>query len=104
MKPKKQSLPKRFKCKNCGLDIRVRNPSGKCDHLYYPENLPKKQPKWPICSSTWYGYEPIYISFTPTLKAIWQLLNHGEVQIGRVRADKVKTVIKKINYWLEKYA
>jgi len=26
------------KCKYCGGDIEIRNPTGKCDHLYYPEN------------------------------------------------------------------
>jgi hypothetical protein len=26
------------KCKHCGYDISIRNPSGFCDHLYYPEN------------------------------------------------------------------
>lgn len=26
------------KCGHCGLDLGIRNPSGKCDHLYYPEN------------------------------------------------------------------
>jgi len=25
-------------CKHCGYDIAIRNPSGYCDHLYYPEN------------------------------------------------------------------
>lgn len=32
------------KCKHCGGDIVVRNPSGYCDHLRYPENC------W-VCSS-----------------------------------------------------
>ena len=27
------------KCKICGMDKNIRNPSGFCDHLYYPENL-----------------------------------------------------------------
>lgn len=26
------------KCKHCGENINIRNPSGYCDHLYYPEN------------------------------------------------------------------
>jgi len=26
------------KCKYCGGDIEIRNPTGHCDHLYYPEN------------------------------------------------------------------
>ena len=26
------------KCKYCGGDKAIRNPSGNCDHLYYPEN------------------------------------------------------------------
>ena len=25
-------------CKHCGGDITIRNPSGYCDHLYYPDN------------------------------------------------------------------
>jgi hypothetical protein len=29
------------KCKYCGGDIEIRNPTGKCDHLYYPENVNK---------------------------------------------------------------
>ena len=28
-------------CKYCGGDIAIRNPTGKCDHLYYPENVNK---------------------------------------------------------------
>ena len=24
-------------CAHCGMDIGIRNPSGYCDHLYYPE-------------------------------------------------------------------
>lgn len=27
-----------FVCLHCGGDIRIRNPKGYCDHLYYPEN------------------------------------------------------------------
>jgi predicted SprT family Zn-dependent metalloprotease len=29
---------KHYICKHCGGDIRIRNPKGFCDHLYYPEN------------------------------------------------------------------
>jgi hypothetical protein len=25
-------------CKHCGKDLSIRNPTGYCDHLYYPEN------------------------------------------------------------------
>lgn len=25
-------------CKHCGFSIALRNPSGSCDHLYYPSN------------------------------------------------------------------
>jgi len=28
------------KCKHCGYPITLRNPSGICDHLYYPEYCP----------------------------------------------------------------
>lgn len=30
--------PKISKCFHCGGDKTIRNPTGKCDHLYYPEN------------------------------------------------------------------
>lgn len=26
------------KCNHCGGSIEIRNPTGECDHLYYPEN------------------------------------------------------------------
>mgnify|MGYP001597742060 CR=1 FL=1 len=35
----------KVKCPNCGGDIAVRNPTGKCDHLYYPENVPASRYK-----------------------------------------------------------
>jgi len=39
--PQKGSeVPPRFLCAHCGGDIRIRNPKGFCDHLYYPENCP----------------------------------------------------------------
>ena len=25
-------------CAHCNMDLTIRNPSGSCDHLYYPEN------------------------------------------------------------------
>jgi hypothetical protein len=27
-----------LRCQHCGRDKRIRNPSGECDHLYYPNN------------------------------------------------------------------
>jgi hypothetical protein len=30
-------------CPDCGGPIHIRNPSGKCDHLYYPENKPSRE-------------------------------------------------------------
>ncbi len=33
------------RCKYCGMDIAIRNPSGNCDHLYYPENCNKDYAK-----------------------------------------------------------
>jgi hypothetical protein len=29
-------------CEYCGMDTAIRNPSGNCDHLYYPENVNKE--------------------------------------------------------------
>lgn len=31
-------IPKEHICGHCHGDIRLRNPTGKCDHLHYPEN------------------------------------------------------------------
>lgn len=28
-------------CKHCQHPVKIRNPSGFCDHLYYPENCPQ---------------------------------------------------------------
>lgn len=30
-------------CVLCNEDIKIRNPTGACDHLYYPENLDPKE-------------------------------------------------------------
>lgn len=30
-------MSKKEICKHCGYPISLRNPSGYCDHLYYPE-------------------------------------------------------------------
>ena len=27
-------------CNHCGYPVSIRNPSGKCDHLYYPDCCP----------------------------------------------------------------
>ena len=38
-------------CPNCGGLIKIRNPTGECDHLYYPENLKNDvKNKEPKCS------------------------------------------------------
>lgn len=34
-------------CPNCGGPIAVRNPTGHCDHLYYPDYLPRVIPFGP---------------------------------------------------------
>ena len=33
------------KCPHCKGLIKIRNPTGKCDHLYYPENVNKNYPE-----------------------------------------------------------
>ena len=30
-------VDKEFECEHCHADKRIRNPTGTCDHLYYPE-------------------------------------------------------------------
>lgn len=43
------------KCKNCGEDIALRNPTGKCDHLYYPDNLPTPPPDSSWDNKIWHS-------------------------------------------------
>jgi len=33
------------KCKHCGGSIEIRNPTGKCDHLYWPAYLTNEAKK-----------------------------------------------------------
>jgi hypothetical protein len=33
-------------CEHCGMDTAIRNPSGYCDHLYYPEYCKVCKSKW----------------------------------------------------------
>jgi hypothetical protein len=35
---KVEKCPEQFVCSHCGRDKRIRNPSGYCDHLYYPDS------------------------------------------------------------------
>lgn len=35
------TTPGKTPCKYCGGDIEIRNPTGLCDHLHYPENVNK---------------------------------------------------------------
>ena len=37
MTPTQQSNPQT--CKHCGGEIQARNPTGQCDHLYWPDML-----------------------------------------------------------------
>ena len=37
VKRKPKSLPPERICDHCGMDLVARNPSGYCDHLYYPD-------------------------------------------------------------------
>jgi len=56
-------------CPNCGGKIEIRNPTGRCDHLYYPENVPKtlSEPLKPI--------EPIYTETDDKLGWVAERLN-----------------------------
>ena len=40
---KKEATNKNEQCVSCGEDTAIRNPTGKCDHLYYPENINKNE-------------------------------------------------------------
>jgi hypothetical protein len=55
---------------------------------------------------TWKGYKPIFVGIKG-LKARFQValcaILRGRIIFRKVEADKAKTVVKKVNYWLEKY-
>lgn len=38
-------------CKHCGMDIAIRNPSGFCDHLFYPNDCE-------VCALAWVKPDP----------------------------------------------
>jgi hypothetical protein len=39
MKPHPSNQPGDTVCPNCGGSVEVRNPTGECDHLYFPDML-----------------------------------------------------------------
>ncbi len=39
-------------CEYCGGDKKIRNPTGKCDHLYYPESVNTNYPNKKGCGKT----------------------------------------------------
>lgn len=43
--PKLDNTEEAKECEYCGEDIAIRNPTGDCDHLYYPENANKNYGK-----------------------------------------------------------
>lgn len=49
-------------CKHCNMDVDVRNPSGYCDHLYYPENCkvckPVPQRKTTVVFNRYKNFNP----------------------------------------------
>lgn len=63
----------------------------------------EKKDKWYSATATWHRYDPLYFQFNNKFKAIWELLRYGKIHVGNIRADKKKTVIRKINYWSNKY-
>ena len=42
LKNDRELLEEKGICPDCGGLIRIRNPTGKCDHLYYPEHKKSK--------------------------------------------------------------
>ncbi|HUV47223.1 MAG TPA: hypothetical protein VMW29_03755 [Candidatus Bathyarchaeia archaeon] len=56
-----------------------------------------------FATAIWHRYDPLYFTFPNKFSAIWQILRYGKVYIQNIQANKKKTVIKKINYWVNKY-
>ncbi len=56
-------------CKSCGEDIAISNPTGECDHLYYPENISHKHI---LHSYSWIDETGVWV-------AIYCICGYGEV-------------------------
>lgn len=42
VRDEEEEYPEDDLCPNCGGRIAIRNPTGHCDHLYYPDYMEKK--------------------------------------------------------------
>lgn len=73
-------------CPDCGGDIRIRNPTGKCDHLYYPEY--KKKEEEPPCSV---ARKRLYEDFFPYIKKL-----HERCDDMKKAQDKDRERIKEL--------
>lgn|SRR3990167_4478396 len=62
-------------CDHCGMDIAMRNPSGFCDHLYYPENCG-------VCHKK-HG-KPTYYSLEQALEAERKMAEELRKELERV--------------------
>jgi hypothetical protein len=59
-------------CSHCKGDIAIRNPSGFCDHLHYPENCP-------VCSMNEHA-EWLDITIDAVQKALWALASAPKIE------------------------
>jgi len=63
------------KCTHCGEDLKVRNKSGYCDHLYYPENCTICSKDHKECKDT---HNAIYANV-----AAWIATNRGNTSSSK---------------------
>ena len=91
MKPTK---PNDRICPHCDMDTNIRNPSGYCDHLFYPNNDCK------ICKLM-RQKEVVKMKSTKPLSKDKKLLDRWQIKLGRIH-DLINALQWEINHEMYK--
>lgn len=85
------------KCSHCKMDLKKRNPSGFCNHLYYPEHCPicfdflappgKHDPKLTVSLSSYSDFKLNAYDYAGWWKIIFNL-NLGRFNLKLTRREK----------------
>ena len=100
-------MKKNEQCVSCGEDAAIRNPAGKCDHLYYPENINKNEQAegWKkdlkpiaaawlsLCTAKQWAREEI--DFDPLIKHVDDLLKKQEARIRQEEKERIRKLVNK---------
>jgi hypothetical protein len=68
-------------CAHCGGALAIRNPTGKCDHLYYPENCD-------LCFARVGGRTIFYLWTYDDLLGIYSTIEKAEAAKARLLASR----------------